>query len=219
MKSIILGIAIVIGLTIGSGAMQGKLSNRWGHSDELRKAGAKLESLPKVFGDWDMVKSETMDQYALDQLQPAGYIQRLYVNRMSGAAVMVTVMVGQCGPISVHTPEVCYGSRDNQQQGVRQAVEIPRSAGGSDAVWKTTFRLKGIDAQVMNIYYGWTAGDRWAAAENPRFSYAAEPKLYKIQLASRLPAWLDDKTADPGVQFLTDFFPVLHEYLQNPSAR
>ena len=80
--------------------LQGMLSNRWGPSDALRRAGAKIEALPQKFAAWEMKKAEKMGEDALNQLQPAGYIQRLYVHRDSGAAVSVTVMVGMSGPIS-----------------------------------------------------------------------------------------------------------------------
>jgi hypothetical protein len=136
-------------------------------------------------------------------------------------------MVGSSGPMAVHTPEICYGSRDHEQLGPRQAIRIPSASKGfnnnqnekdHDAVWKTTFRMKGIDAQKMNIYYAWSTGDRWAAAENPRLSYASEPFLYKLLLANQVPAGHNEKATDPGLQFLTDFLPVLQEYLQCPTS-
>jgi hypothetical protein len=216
MKSLLMGIVITLGITVGSGVLQGMLSNRWGPSDTLRQAGAKIEALPQKFAAWEMKKTEEMGEDAYNQLQPAGYIQRLYVNRDSGTAVRVTVMVGRCGPIAVHTPEICYGSRDHQQQGPRQSITVPCATGGEETVWKTTFRMKGIDAQVMNIYYGWSPGDHWMAAEHPRFAYATTPLLYKIQLASQ---WFNDQATDPGLLFLSDFLPVLQKHLQNPSSR
>ena len=214
----LMGMVITVGLTIASGAMQGRLSNRWGPSDTLRQAGAKIESLPQKFAAWEMKKAEKMGEDALNQLQPAGYIQRLYVNRDSGAAVSVTVMVGMSGPIAVHTPEICYGGRDHQQQGPRQAIDVPCATGGEETVWKTTFRMKGIDARMLNVYYAWSPGDHWVAAENPRFAYATKPLLYKIQLSSQVPSWLNDQAADPGLQFLIDFLPVLQKHLHCDSA-
>jgi hypothetical protein len=174
-----------------------------------------------------MQETEKMEKETLDQLQPAGYIQRLYVNRESGAAVSITVMVGSSGRMAVHTPEICYGSRDHEQLGLRQAIRIPFASEGfnknqtvkdHDAVWKTAFRLKGIDAQKMNIYYAWSTGDRWVAAENPRFFYASKPFLYKLQLANQVPAGNNEKATDPGLQFLIDFLPVLQEYIQRPTS-
>ena len=218
MKTLLLGIVITVGLTIASGALQGMRSNRWGPSDTLQQAGAKVEAIPQNFAAWEMKKAEEMEPYSLDQLQPAGYIQRLYVNRDSGAAVNVTVMVGMSGPIAVHTPEICYGGRDHQQLGPRQATSVPCATGGEETVWKTTFRMKGIDAQELNVYYAWSPGGHWVAAENPRFSYAMKPLLYKIQLASQVPSWRNDKATDPGLQFLSDFLPVLQKYLRNPTS-
>lgn len=227
MKSLILGTVIMLGLTIASGAFYGIRSNRWGPSGTLREVGAKLESFPTNFAAWEMQKTERMGKEAIDQLQPAGYIQRLYVNRENGAMVSVTVMVGSSGPMAVHTPEICYGSRDHEQLGPRQAIRIPSVSTGDDknqedkeydTVWKTTFRMKGIDAQTMNIYYAWSPGDRWAAAENPRFTYASKPFLYKLLLANQVPAGHNQKETDPGLQFLIDFLPVLHQHLQRPPS-
>jgi hypothetical protein len=217
-KTMWIGIAITFGITVGSGVLQGRLSNRWGPSHALQQAGANIEVIPQKFAAWEMKKAETMGEAALNQLQPTGYIQRLYVNRDSGASVNVMVIVGMSGPIAVHTPEICYGTQNNQLLGPRQATRVPCATGGEETVWKTTFRMKGIDAQVQNVYYAWSIGDHWVAADNPRFAYATKPLLYKIQLTSVVPSGLNDQATDPGLQFLTDFLPVLQEHLRNSSS-
>jgi hypothetical protein len=219
MKSLILGTAVMLGLTIASGTLYGIRSNRWGPSETLREAAARLDSLPKNIAAWELIKSEPLDKESLSQLQPAGYIQRLYVNRDNGVSVSVTVMAGRSGPMAVHTPESCYAGRGHEQQGTRQAISVHGDpSADKDTVWKTTFRMKGIDAKTLNIYYAWSSGDHWVAAENPRFTYASEPFLYKLLLANQVPSWANDNEADPGLQFLIDFLPVLRKYLQNPPS-
>ena len=194
------------------------MSNRWGVSDLRRQAAAKLESFPEKFGDWEMKRAFKLDRDSLNQLQPDGYFQRLYVNRVSGASVGVTVLLGPTGPISVHTPEVCYVGRDHEQVGDRHKIVISEKDGGESA-WKTEFRLHGVDGQMQNIFYAWSAGDHWCAAETPRFSFATRPYLYKLQLASRIAADGFRDSADPAIQFLTDFVPVLQDYLQKPATK
>jgi hypothetical protein len=220
MKKIVLGTLLTIALTIASGILQGSLSNRWGISDLQRQAGAKLEGCPEQFAVWEMKKSEKLDQNAIDQLEPFGYLQRVYVNRNNGTVVGVTVLLGPTGPIAAHTPEVCYAGRDHEQLGEREKVVIP-NGDGKDSVWKTSFRMKGVDAQLQNTYYAWSSGDHWVAAENPRFSYATEPSLYKIQLSNVVSAEGFKKSgpqADPAIQFLADFLPALQKHLDK-SAR
>jgi hypothetical protein len=221
MKLNIFGFMFMIALTLGSGVMQGLLSNRWGISDFQRQAGAKLDSVPKSFGNWEMKKSEKLDQDAIDQLEPYGYFVRQYVNRASGATVYVTLLLGPSGPISVHTPEVCYAGRDHQQLGNRNKVELTGKA-GKDSFWKTSFQLRGVDAPVQNIYYAWSPGDQWVASENPRLSFATRPYLYKIQIsgvAQATNAGASDSATDTELVFLADFIPVLNEYLQKPSSK
>jgi hypothetical protein len=215
MKTVILGTTIIVVLTLASGVMQGKLSNRWGVSDHQRLAGDKLASFPETFGDWVMKASHRLDQDAVDQLEPYGYFQREYVNRTSGAAVYVTALLGPAGPISVHTPEVCYAGRDHRQIGERQRITIP-GHDGDDFLWKTSFRLHGVDAQEQNIYYAWSVGGHWIAPDSPRLSFAAKPYLYKIQLSTSVRKGDGDSTSDPAPGFAAELFPALKNYMQTP---
>jgi hypothetical protein len=221
MKKIVSGTLLMIALTVASGILQGSLSNRWGVSEMQRQAGAMLEACPEKFTVWEMKKAEKLDQNAIDQLEPYGYIQRIYVNRNNGATVSVTVLLGPTGPIAVHTPEVCYAGRNHEQLGEREKIVIP-NGDGNDSVWKTSFRLNGVDAQLQNIYYAWSSGDHWVAAENPRFSYAVEPYLYKIQVSNAVSAGGFGKAppkADPAIRFLADFFPALKKHLEKPARK
>jgi hypothetical protein len=219
MKTFVYGSFVAIALTIASGVVQGLLSNRWGGSDLDRQIGAKLESLPEQFANWELKKSSALDKDAIDQLEPYGYIQREYVNRRSGASIGVLILVGPSGPISVHTPEVCFESRDHQQLGERVKISIP-ARDREDTIWKTTFRLSGVDGRLLNIYYAWSTGGHWQAAENPRFSLATRPYLYKIQITNQTPKENGDDrgpTADAAMEFLTDIIPILQNYLKKAS--
>jgi hypothetical protein len=222
MKKIILGMLLTIVLTIASGILQGSLCNRWGASELQRQAGAKLESFPEKVAVWEMKKADKLDKTAIDQLEPYGYIQRVYVNRNNGAVVNVTVLLGASGPMSVHTPEVCFAGRDHEQLGERQKIDIPGKE-GKDSLWRTAFRLNGVDAQLQNTYYAWSSsGQHWVAVENPRFSFATEPLLYKIQLANMVSAESSKKTVstdDPAIQFLSVFLPALRNHLDKPSLK
>jgi hypothetical protein len=213
------GISLTVVLTIVSGVVQGVASNRWGTSAFQRQAGARLASFPEKFGDWEMKRAEKLGPDELAQLEPYGYFQRVYGSRGNGASFNVTLLLGPAGPLSVHTPEVCYAGRDHEQLGERRKIELPRADGG--AVWKTTFRLKGVDGQRQDIYYAWSAGERWSAAENPRLSFAGRPYLYKMQLACTASAAdaPDDPAGDPAVQFLREFIPALQPYLQTPATK
>jgi hypothetical protein len=218
MRTLLIGTVIVVGVTVASGVVQGMRSNRWGPSDTLLQAGARIKKVPQEFGAWEMAKDDKMDDAAFNVLQPAGYIQRLYFNRDSGEAIRVIVLVGKSGPLSVHTPEICLAGQDHQPQGPRQAITIPNATGGAETVWKTAFRMKGIDAQELDVYYAWSPGGHWSATESPRFAYATTPVLYKLQLSSQVHSGSTGNACDPAIQFLTDFLPVLQQYLLSSSS-
>ena len=48
MKSIIFGVILIAVLTIVSGMVQGRMSNRWGPSEIMYTAAKQLEKLPAI---------------------------------------------------------------------------------------------------------------------------------------------------------------------------
>jgi hypothetical protein len=206
---------LIVVLTVATGVLQGMMSNRWGPSNAMREAGERLGNIPTKFAAWEMASSGQLEQEAQDQLECTGYIQRAYVNRESGDQISVVVLVGPTAPIAIHTPEICFGSQDNQLLGPRRKTNIRTSTGEEQTFWKASFRTKGIDSQLVAVYYAWTAGDRWTAPEYPRFSFATQPYLYKIQLVCNV---LEGNAIDnAGTRFLADFVPVLQKHLQSPT--
>lgn len=215
-----IGVLLVACLTLASGAIQGRMSNRWGVPADLLAAGNKLEDIPSQFGNWQLQSSEELDEPVAKMLDCAGYLVREYLNKESGQTVKVAVLLGRPGPMSVHRPEICFSSRDYEQQGDRQRVAIP-SAGSEkdDEFWAVTFRANNLEADMLSTYYGWSKGRRWRAVDDPRFTFADTPFLYKIQLASLLPPGVDPQTYDPCRQFLTDFLPVASPFLVDSAGK
>ena len=215
----VLGIVLVACLTIASGAIQGRMSNRWGAPPDMLAAGEKLEKFPNQFGNWQLQSSEELDEQTSAVLECAGYFVRDYFNQESGQTVKVAVLLGPSGPISVHTPEICFSGRDYQAQGERQHVPIQSADGKNDEFWAVTFRANNLEADMLTVYYGWSTGGNWMASDDPRFTFAASPFLYKIQLASYLPPGSDPEVQNRCRQFLSDFIPVARRYLVDSSAK
>jgi len=218
----IFGVALIAALTIASGAIQGRISNRWGTPPDLLAAGKLLQEVPAQFGNWQLDSSDELSKNAAAMLECAGYIVRQYRNEQSGQTIDVAVLVGPSGPISVHTPEVCFPSRDSQPQGERRRVAIPTAEGRTDEFWALTFKAADLAATRRRVYYGWSTGSQWTAAEDPRFGFADRPYLYKIQLSGSLLPGMDepvDEASDPCREFLKEFVPVVSRYLIEPQPR
>src|SRR5579863_4164034 len=107
----------VIALTILSGVVSGVLSNRWGAPARAQLSAAKLADLPDEFGDWQLQSELPIDKDVLEILQCVGNVHKIYRNRETGQLVNVVLLLGPPGPISAHTPEICYSTRDYEQLG------------------------------------------------------------------------------------------------------
>ena len=101
---------------------------------------------------------------------------------------MLAVIVGPPGPISVHTPEICYSGAEYTQIGERQAVFLG-DGGAKQSAWLTQFP-RTTSRGMACVYYAWSDGGNWKAADQPRVSFAGRPLLYKFQLAVQMPAGL-----------------------------
>ena len=206
------GVIVVVVLTLLSGVIQGRMSNRWGPTRDALAAAKKLNDIPSQFGNWRLTSSDEITQSTLRMLECAGYVLRTYENQETGETVRMTVLLGPSGPMSVHTPEICYSSRDYTIHETRHQVPIEID-GSSESFWALTFQANSLDADMLRVYYAWNPGDHWSAPDDPRFAFADRPFLYKIELASSLPPGADPEAADPCHRFLKDFVPLAKPHL------
>ena len=207
-------------LTILSGVLHGHLRNRWGTPSKMLTAAERLRSIPAEFNGWKLQESEALSTDAVSMLECHGYINRVYVHEATGDVVLATLLMGPAGPLSVHTPEICYSSRSFELQSPRELVRVPHPIGsgvGDAAFWGLTMRSRDLEARTLRIYYGWSDGARWVAPEQPRFTLAARPYLYKLQVASFIAPHLLDESTDPCREFMRHFLPAAQQHLHQTS--
>ncbi|MFZ1936724.1 MAG: exosortase-associated EpsI family protein [Thermoguttaceae bacterium] len=214
-----LAVLVAVGLTIASGVIHGRMTNRWGVQIDTVAAANRLKEIPNEFGDWQLQAAEELDKGALQQLDPAGYVVRRYQNLQTGDVVNVTVLLGRPGPISVHTPEVCLGMQNYEVVGERRKATISAAA-GADELWWLDYKVRNLSGDQLRLYYAWSSGGRWQALEDARFWSAGLPYLYKTQLSCVLPPGATNPPSDdPCRKFLQDFVPVARKYLVPPAAK
>ncbi len=73
-----------------------------------------------------------------------------------------------------------------------------------NSFWRTDFTTRNLMASKLRVYYALSDGDRWQASPSPRYEFAAEPMLYKIQLATQVAPGIDVDQQDAGLEFLED---------------
>jgi len=195
-----IGMASALALVLLGGVAHGVLSNRWGVSEDIQALGGQLRTIPMEIGPWKCEEEGKLDDKVADTLEAKGYISRVYVHQATGEAVNVFMVFGPKGPIAVHTPEVCYSARAVNQTEERQAV--PCDYDGRDGtIWKLGFETNTIDKRKMSVYYGWTEGGPWQAANRPRFWRT--DFLYKIQTSCQATGKKEDSTDE----FFKSFMP------------
>jgi hypothetical protein len=207
------GIALAAGLTLASGLIHGRMSNRWGLPQDLLAIGEKLQGVPESFGDWHLESSAELRDVEIEVLECAGSLIRTYVNRATGDRVQMALIVGPSMPISLHTAEICWDSRGHKIRDQRQRVTVPDAAGSDQEFWALTFQTNDINENLVRVYYGWSDGSGWSEENERRLNLTRRSHLYKIEVVSFLPPGTDLLTKDPCREFLREFVPEVSRYL------
>jgi len=234
-STIIFGVALVGLVTLATGVVTGTIGNRWQRPHDLGAVAKSLEKItatPQV-GPWRLMDTSRLSPEIAKLLHTSGDISCKYVNDQTGDLVDLVVLVGETGPLSTHSPEVCYSSREYQVVSEPESQKVESAAGPAEFL-SMTLSSDGLDGSLLRVWYAWHNGAQWLAPRNARIALRAEPFLYKIQIATYLtglevgrqpgsrPA--DEKAGAAAKQaevcrtFLVDFMPLLNGALaQHPT--
>ena len=234
-STIIFGVALLGLVTLATGVVTGTLGNRWQRPHDLSAVAKSLEKItatPQV-GPWHLKETSRLGPEIAKLLHTSGDISCKYVNDQTGDMVDLVVLIGETGPLSTHSPEVCYSSREYQVVSEPESQKIESAAGPAEFL-SMTLSSDGLDGSLLRVWYAWHNGAQWLAPRNARIALRAEPFLYKIQIATYLTG-LDDarqpgsrpaddkvgaaaKQAEVCRTFLVDFMPLLNGALtQHPT--
>ncbi len=195
-----------------SGYLEGRWTGRWHASADLKASVARLDDVPRQIGDWDSTDSE-LDPESREATGAEGFLLRQYMDQR-GTRFTILLVCGRPGPVSVHTPDICYqgigaivGDPDNRTIELRDARE--------DAEFKV-IRVRGADNQQaqgrLEVYWSWNAHGRWENPKNPRFAFARYSYLYKLYVIRNMEQ--NELAEDnPATEFLQKLLPALDKAL------
>jgi hypothetical protein len=209
----VLPIVTVFAGVLTAGLVPGLWAGRWAASASVEEAAARLAAVPAAVGDW-AGRDQDVNPREREVAQAAGFLSRRYVNARTGGAVSLAVLCGRPGPISVHTPEVCYLGAGFEQVGTPSRVDVPGSPG--DRLWARRFQKAGANPVHLRILYGWSAAGTWEAADNPRLTFARSPALYKLYVVRELSRPDEPLDGDPALDFVRALMPELRGALFPP---
>lgn len=199
----------LVALVVASGIVYGLKTDRWSKSEELRQACDRMDRLPEQVGDWIVEDA----QLPPEETAGAGIeraIYRRYRNPRTGARISVLLECGRGGPISVHTPDVCYAAAGYKMSSAPERAGA--SFDGSEFLAATFVKNEALVPQKLVVIWGWSRdGSKWNAPEQPRAEYARFPSAYKIYFVKDSPLALsaDSSARDFFSLFLKELAPAL----------
>jgi hypothetical protein len=208
-----LPIVAALVLVIAGGLVRVRWAVRGSEPGAVAAAVARLDRIPEVLGDWRGRPARALQRRVLEEAEIAGYVSRLYEHRRSGAALSLLVVCGRPGPISVHTPDICYSGAGFEpvEPPAKQAIgpgpaEFQMAVFGKPAAAVPTY---------LRIFWSWKASgsQQWRAPDNPRLAFAPADALYKLYVVRELASATEPIAADPGLEFLQALLPELERAL------
>lgn len=178
-------------LLIASGTVQGRLCGRWSTSPGLEAAVARLAQFPYEIGTWKGEDAD-VDRATLQRAGIAGGIVRRYRDARTGLILTVMLVCGRPGPVSVHTPDVCY-------EGAGYDLAAPPSSPIPEFLAATMVRPDAAITDRLQVYWSWNATGRWEVPASPRLTFGAKSYLYKLYVIRSSPSASDDLASSPAL--------------------
>jgi hypothetical protein len=200
---------------LACGVVHGMWTDRWAKEQIVAEAAARLERLPLTLGDWQGQTLE-IDQRLVAEV--AGFLYRRYVNQRTGAAVTLALACGRPGPVSIHTPDVCYVA-SGYEAGTSGTVSPSLGPTLPPGEFKTAQFIKNraTDQTHLRVFWSWNAGGVWTVSDSPRFAFARYPLLYKLHVVRELATPNEPLEQDPCTDLLQLLLPELQTSVVSPS--
>jgi len=201
-----------------SGLAHGLVTARWHKAAALEAALERVPAVPLRIGGWHGSELPA-DPEMVAQAQAEAYWMRSYQQGTDRPAFTVILMCGRAGPLSVHTPDVCYRGAGYEMAGSEAVLDAPIQAGGAPAqLWTAVFRKEQpADTRRLRLFWTRSADGTWQAPRAPRLAFAGRPFLYKLYVVREL-AGQTAAEADATVPFLRELLPALSQALFGKAA-
>jgi hypothetical protein len=206
--------AAAFSLVFVVGLVHGRWTRRWSGSREVEAAVAALGRVPIDFGDWRGRPMElNREQLSVGEID--GYLLRHYEDPLGAGGVTMLVVCGRPGPISVHTPDICYAGMGYEPTAPHAQRTLPVGSPGRTAEFRhAIFAKEGVAVpSYLRILWSWSSGGAWEAPEHARFAFASRPALYKMYVIREILTPDERLEDDPSQRFLRALIPVLERTL------
>jgi exosortase len=211
-QSRVIPVVLAMTIIVATGFVLGLRAMRWGVSREIELASARIGRVPMTIGNWKGMPA-TVDRRAMIAADLDGFLVRTYENEVTGDGVTLMLACGRPGPLSVHTPEICYPGAGYEQVQTQPAVIRMGNASGGEFVMADFERRESIPADRLRIYWAWNATGDWTVPYSPRTVLAPYRVVYKLYLIAAVPKDRELRTNERMTDFLGLLVPELRATL------
>lgn len=217
---ILLGVALIVGLTIAQIQMTDRLS---GSNVSAAQRAELLKKVPMDFGDWHG-EDKPVDEKVRETAGAVGAVSRTYRNTRTGEKVDLWLIVGHAREVSFHTPDACYPASGFETRGKENAL-YPLSVPGlpDTPFWTNTFFKEDevTGRGVIRVFWSWYNPEStenqgkvvWEAPPNARWHFGNTRSLYKMYFTSEMRDAMETAEQSACLHFARDFLPELDKAL------
>jgi exosortase len=209
----IVPIVVALCILLASGIIHGLWTDRWRLSPDIERAISKLDQIPMAVGEW-RGRPQSVNERELTAGGIDGLAVRHYQNTRTGRTVTLVLVCGRPGPVSVHTPDICYpgaGFEMKETQPVKFSVDP--DGRGSNFLRADFEKRESFPPQRRRVCWSWNATGKWSVPENPRLAFASRALLYKMFLVIPTIEGSERSAYDGESVFLRQFLPELDKVL------
>lgn len=200
----------VLTLVVLSGVIHGVWSDRWQMGSEPAVWAERLDNVPREIAGWRS-QDLSADPNELKIAELSGALFRRYVHGGNQGEITVAILCGRAGPISVHTPDICFPGGGQQMLGTPLRYTLPED--GAEFRTARFRRDNGGNPTVTRVFWSWSADGVWKAPRYPRLGFAQAPALFKLYVIRPLPTPDLPPEKDAAEAFLQKFMPELRSAL------
>ena len=204
-------------LVVGSAIIDGLWTDRWKESEELKNALGRLDRVPMAIGDW-VGRDVAVDPREMVAAELDGCLMRRYENTRTHRAATLFIVCGRPGPVSLHTPEVCYpgvGYEMVEKRPETLSVPVDRKEDRAELAWADFERHSVFPPEHIRIYWSWKTTGTWSVPYSPRVAFGSQLFLYKLYLIHRTGGAMEAAEDASYTGFLLQLLPELNQWLHS----
>jgi hypothetical protein len=211
MKSIVIRVSVFVLLFTALTLVHAQVTGRWKPLPELDQYVDQLNKLDVSIPDWISTEAPLEDADSLGTAGIRGFSSKTYRYRPTGASFTTLIVCGRPGPISVHTPDVCYRSSGFTPTTEPSLVTIGEPGTRTLTLWNLQVAPPASRAGAADlvIYWTWIGQKGINSPSNARLAFSGMPALYKLyfvrEAARNQSDEITKKDQKRDTAFITDF--------------